>query len=128
MRAESAKGLPKLHETPLATVHIRLPQIIVEVDDQAERRFRLVFETYQAIRVTTTDCYEPSEGIDEWEPQTMIRLIDSPSIEKPTAVLKQVDHTADFMDKAQHFLIPAQGDFIEVVAWSVRYEYLSTRQ
>ena len=36
--------------------------------------------------------------------------------------LKLTDCEADFMNKARHFLLSLEGDFLEVVAWSVEVE------
>lgn len=121
-RFEPVMGLPKLHTTPLADVHIegsKAPRVVVELDDVNEKRFRLVFETYQAVRVTTADCFWPVVPITS---QAVVEVINSPWIAELTAVLKKSDHAATFMQKAKHFLIPAQDDFIEIVAWGVKQE------
>ena len=42
-----------------------------------------------------------------------------------TKTLKMHDHDAQFMDQARHFLLPLQDDFLEIIAWTVRAEYLT---
>ncbi len=60
MRWEPVRDTPRLHETPLATIRVDMPRISVEADDEHEERIRLVFETYQAMRVITSDCFDPN--------------------------------------------------------------------
>jgi hypothetical protein len=115
-------GIPKLHATPLADVYIKRPRyVVVELDDEQENRIRLMFTTYQAVRVITADCFSLSEEID-LIPQTVVEIVESPWVKELAEELWRADHTATFMQKARHFLIPAQDDFIEVVAWNIACE------
>lgn len=36
--------------------------------------------------------------------------------------LRKTDILADFLEKSQHYLVPLQDDFLEVVAWGVAVE------
>ena len=65
--------LPKLHCTPLATISLGTPKVIVEADDELEKRMRLCFEPYQAVKVTTADCFFVEEGTIII-PQTIVKL------------------------------------------------------
>lgn len=121
-RFEPVMSLPKLHTTPLADVHVEgsgRPRVVVELDDVNEKRFRLVFGTYQAVRVTTDDCFSPVAPITS---RAVVEVINSPWIAELTAVLKRKDDAATFMQKAKHFLIPNQDNFIEIVAWNIKHE------
>lgn len=115
------EGLPRLNTTPLAEVVFKESRVIAEVDDANERRWRFIFEPYQAIRVTTADCFSTPGGIT-LIPQTIVEVADSEWVAELKAALARIDHTATFMDKAHHFLLPLQDDFLEVVAWAVRCE------
>jgi hypothetical protein len=95
--------------------------VIAEIDDEHEQRVRLVFQPYQAVRLTTADCFVLPDEIAA-VPRAVSKIIDSDWLAALRANLKRVDETATFMDKAQHFLVPLQDDFLEVAAWSVRIE------
>lgn len=62
MEFEPVEGLPPLHETPLGVVKIASPSVFVDVDDEGENRVRLIFRTYQAVRMTTTELLSSSCG------------------------------------------------------------------
>lgn len=121
MKLLPVEDLPRLHTTPLAEVVVKENQVIAEADDAAERRWRFVFEPYQAVRVTTADCFSTPGGLT-LIPQAVVEVADSEWIAELKASLTRIDHTATFMDKAHHFLLPLQDDFLEVVAWAVRCE------
>ena len=124
MWLDAIGSLPKLHVSPMAVVQVGGGRVLVEVDDVDENRIRLVFQPYQAVRITTTDCFDVPDG-PPMIAQTVLEVIDSPWIEELAATLKRVDHTATFMTKARHFIVPAQDDFVEVVAWDVSSEAIS---
>lgn len=123
MHLRPIKGLPKPHEVPLAVVRVEPPRVYVELDDEQEHRVCLIFGTYQAARVTTADCFDLPPEIQVF-PKEIVEIIDSPWIAELKAVLERTDHTATFMERARHFLIPAQDEFIEVVAWDLSCEAL----
>ena len=114
----AVEGLPKLHVTPLASVICNAPKIIVEADDEKESRVRFTFEPYQAIRMVTADCFDLPDGMSII-PQTIMEIQNSIWIDELLNTLKMTDCEADFMDKARHFLLPLQDDFLEIVAWDV---------
>lgn len=117
-------GLPRLHVTPLPLVTCDSPRVIVEADNDQEQRIRLVFEPYQAVRMITADCFEVPDGVSI-TPQSIVEIKDSTWIDALRNTLKITDCEADFMDKARHFLLPLQDDFLEVVAWDVRTESIA---
>ena len=115
--------LPKLHCTPLATVTIVPPKVIVEADDELEKRIRLCFEPYQAVKITTADCFlVEKESIII--PQIIVQVDGSSWIDELRKNLSFIDETADFLDDAIHYIVPLQDDFLEVVAWSATVKYL----
>jgi hypothetical protein len=118
---EPVPGLPKLHTTPLAIVKADGIRVTVSLDDEFEKRIVLKFEPYQAVRVVTADCFSLPQA-HTIIPQTVVEIRDSLWVQELKSVLKRVDHTATFMEKARHFLIPAQDEFIEVVAWEIKWE------
>lgn len=121
MEFEPVEGLPPLHETPLGVVKIASPSVFVDVDDEGENRVRLIFCTYQAVRMTTTDCYLPPAGLSVI-PRTVVRVLGSAWVADLRRKLRKTDILADFLEKSQHYLVPLQDDFLEVVAWGVAVE------
>ncbi len=121
------KGLPRLHTTPLVKLIVEEGRVIVEADDSAERRWRFFFEPYQAVRVTTADCFE-TPGQLTLIPQTVVEVVGSGWISALTAALNRMDQTGTFMGKANHYLLPLQDEFLEVVAWGVRCEPCPTQK
>lgn len=121
MRFEPVPGMPLLHETPLARVQIEMPIVVLEADDELGNRRKWVFETYQAVRLVTSDCWDRPGNLSV-VPRTVVQLVGSPWIKELRKRLKQKDETATFLDKAIHFVIPLQDDFLEVVAHSIRCE------
>jgi hypothetical protein len=115
------QGVPRPHEVPLATVQVDGKCVVLELDDDQDKRFRLVFQPYQAVRITTVDCFDLAEEIDV-VPQEIVEIAPSPWIRELKAVLARIDETATFMEKARHFLIPGGDDYIEVIAWEIQCE------
>ena len=121
MKFEPIQDVPRLHTTPLATIRIEYPRVVIEADDEHERRFRLLFEPYQALRVVTEDCFDTPGGL-AIIPQTVVEVKDSRWVHELQSILVRNDHQATFLTKARHFLLPLQEDFLEIVAWNVRCE------
>lgn len=95
----------------------------MEVDDEEERRIRFTFQPYQAVRVVTADCYSPPAAL--WiEPQVISEVFDSEWIDQLQRACSRVDETANFMERARHFLVPLQDEFLEIVAWDVKWSRL----
>ncbi len=121
MHFEPVRGLPRLHVTPLPIIRVEPPRIIVEVDDDQEKRIRFIFRPYQAMRLITDDCFRLPPGLSIL-PQRVVEVIDSPWILELREALKRNDETATFMNNARHFLFPLQDDFLEIVAWDLQDE------
>lgn len=83
------EDLPRLHTTPLGEVVVKENQVVVEADDAAERRWRFVFEPYQAVRVTTADCFS-TPGRLTLIPQTIVEVGDSEWIVELKAALTRI--------------------------------------
>lgn len=114
-------NVPRIHLTPLALIRIEGGRVVVDVDDEHEKRVRLVCEPYQAARVVTADCFNLPSDLAVTT-GTIVEVHDSEWLANLSSALKRNDHTATFMQKARHFLIPLQDEFLEIVAWDLRYE------
>ena len=109
------ENLPHLHTTPLEIVHINHNKVTVEADDEGERRFRFVLSPFQAVRMTTIDCFS-SLSFEDFVPKRIAEVINSDWIEQLRKELSRNDVTATFMNRARHFLFPFQDNVLEVVA------------
>jgi len=118
MEIVSVRGIPTLNTTPLAEIRVKNFRITVIVDDVSEKRFELVFDTYQAMRLITADCYLVPENIN-LPARTVVEVLDSSWIMELKRNLKEIDETADFMERSRHFILPLQDNFLEVVAWNL---------
>ena len=112
------QNIPRLHTTPLASICVKDSRVTADVDDEREKHFRLVFHHYQAMRMTTADCYSLSNDVTLLL-NTVMEVLHSSWIAELTRTLRRVDETATFMGKARHFIVPLQDDFLEVVAWNI---------
>ena len=112
------QNVRRLHTTPLASVRVGNSQVIADVDDEQEIRLRMLFEPYQAMRMTTADCFVLPDDV-ALLPNTVMEVLESGWIRTLTKSLERVDATATFMDKARHFILPLQDDFLEVIAWNI---------
>lgn len=118
MRIVPVQNMPRLHTTPLASVQVRDAQVIADVDNEREERFRVVLEPYQAMRMISADCFDLPDGV-ALLPNTIMEVLNSEWIAELRKILSRVDETATFMEKARHFILPLQDDFLEVVAWNI---------
>ena len=111
-------GLPRLHVTPVASVKCDAPRVVVDADNEQEKRIQLTFEPYQAMRMVTADCFYLPEGASI-APQTIVEIQNSEWVKELREASEEIDCEADFMNKARHFLLPLEDDFLEIVAWNV---------
>lgn len=118
MKLLAIPTLPKLYTAPLATVRVENSSVIVEADDEHEQRIQFVLQPYQALRMTTADCFMLPSGVNII-PKTICEVVDSEWISDLKRVLSVTDETATFLNKAHHYLFPFQDDFLEVVAWEI---------
>ena len=127
MTYQPVEGFPALYGVPQPRVELRDRMAIVEVDDVVDgraRSIRIVFEPFQAVRITTEDCfiYEDEEGEEDESLEGLVEVVGSPWVEELTAALAQLNKTATFMNKARHFLITTRENVVEVVAWEARWD------
>jgi hypothetical protein len=118
MKLIPVQDFPRLHVTPLASIQIKNSRVVVELDEETEKRIELLFQPYQAIRVITADCFFLPKGVSIVS-QRVVEVVDSEWITTLKANLRLVDETGNFMEKSRHFIIPLQDEFLEIVAWNV---------
>ena len=116
-----------IHTVPFAKTIIddAYHKIIVEFDDIDERRRRLCFSPYQAIRIVTADCSDYDfipDDIPIGEYKSYIREVcDSKWIRELKNELKARNPDATFLDNARHFIFDMGESVLEVVATKVEF-------
>lgn len=118
--------MPRLHSVPRAEVEIRERRVVISLDDASERRLRLIFRPYQAVRVTTIDCFlvPPKSGFSR---TGVSRVEGSVWLEELRAALARIDRDATFLQTATHYVIPAGDDVVEIVATGMEWEPVAGR-
>lgn len=107
----------EINETPLERLTYEGADLIVEFDNQADERVRLTFSPWQALKVTTIDCYDiRSLLIKDRLPRRVLEFTDSEWISALKEELHQHDHHATFLNDAHHFVLPFQDNVVEIVA------------
>ncbi len=131
----------ELNNTPLEKIVFdsnNMNDRCILLDDVNEKRWKVKIKVFQALKITTIDCANlnffkggdfPDECFEEKEgfpvPQFqgyIMEVQDSKWISELKASLKEVDSSADFMDKAKHLLIPCYDNIIEIIAWNIELE------
>jgi hypothetical protein len=110
--------LPELGRVMSPTIQAGDRVIDAMITDAKGNEIRLAFQPYQAMRLTTVDCFREPEGLPH-RPEVVYWSSASPWIDELKASLAVIDRTADFMERALHFVIPAGDDVLEVIAWQV---------
>lgn len=112
---------PQIHTVPLPEITIGRAQISLLLDGADEQRHCFIFCPYQAIRVTTQDCFVRSPD-SKLHKGGVFRVEDSLWLAELREALSHVDHCATFLDQAHHYIIPSGDDVVEVVAWEMKWD------
>jgi len=106
-----------IHETPMEKIIIN-DGLVIEFDDVEENRWRIRFSPYQALKVTTIDCFDVTTLlVNGGYYRKILGISESDWIAQLIPTLKLKDQNANFMEKAHHFVFPFQDIIVEVVAW-----------
>jgi hypothetical protein len=77
-----------------------------------------VFRPTQAVAITTVDLWSPPDG-EGLVGRRVSEVMDSAWRHELWERLAAHDPHASFMDHARHFVVPAEDDVIEVLAWQL---------
>ena len=114
---------PVLQRVSYPVIEIKDRLIRVSLEDVQGNPIQLEFQPYQAMRLTTQDCFLAQPGSERLHSRILYQKT-SPWLAELKAALKVIDRTADFMDQALHFTIPAGDDVLEIAAWKVAIAHL----
>lgn len=114
----------KIHECPLEKFYVAKGSIKIVIDDIYENSKSLIFQPYQAIRITSVDCADLSI-IDSCADvfatgkyqRYLLEETESTWIPKLRETL--VDPDDDFLIKSRHFVLHLGDNLVEIVAWNV---------
>lgn len=117
-----------MHETPLETIQMSGGTIQILADDIHEKRIRLVFQPYQAVKITTVDCADRSvlESCPEVFGSGVYQrylLEETESRWIPALRESLADPEDDFLDRSRHFVLHLGDNLVEIAAWDVRASY-----
>ena len=120
MRYRKIPSAPSIHEVPLPEIAVERSRVRLTLDGTDEQRRSLIFFPYQAIRVTTQDCFvvAPESGLYKGG---VFLVEESPWIADLREALRQIDRKATFLDQSHHYVVPSGDDVVEVVAWNLRW-------
>ncbi len=107
----------EINETPLERLSYEGADLIVEFDKQDNERVRLTFSPWQALRVTTIDCYDVRSLLIEGRlHRRVLEFMDSEWISALKGELHYHDYLATFLNDAHHFVLLFQDNVVEIVA------------
>ena len=115
-------GIPEFHQVTSAAVQTRSGQVTIRARRADGAFVELVFETTQATRITTGDCFlrpAPESGYRSWR---LLEISASPWIAELQVALSETSSVATFLDEAHHYLLDGSDDVVEVVAWGVTWK------
>lgn len=112
-----------INNVPLEKISIEQNAVTINFDDANEKRYKIMFKPYQAIKVTTADCFNKDilltrENLESGRYQRHILEIENSEwIMQLKKTLKENDEKAAFMEKARHFIIDLRDNIVEIVAY-----------
>lgn len=120
MNYRKIPGAPSIHAVPMPEMQVQTAKVSLTLDGADGQRRTLLFYPFQAIRVTTQDCFvvSPESGLRKGE---VFWVEDSPWIADLKEALSHTDHLATFLDPSHHYIVPCGDEVVEVVAWNLKW-------
>lgn len=120
MRYVEIPGTPSIHPVPLPEIAVARSEIKLMLDGADEQRKLFIFQPYQAIRITTQDCFVVPLDSGFYK-GGVFWVEESLWIAELKSALNQVDRLATFLDKSHHYVVPGGDDIVEIVAWRMNW-------
>jgi hypothetical protein len=102
--------------------------VVAVQDDDPRTRWRYKFATVQAVRITTSDCFDYTGVlIDNKLSRRIVEIVGSSWLKALAAELREHDASATFMEKSRHFVLAFHEQVVEIAAWGVDAEAVQLR-
>ena len=111
-----------INNVPLEHISIEEYVIVIELDDVNENRYRMVFKPYQALKITTADCFDKDILLirESFElgiyQRHILEVENSEWIMQLKKALKENDEDASFMKESRHFIVDLRDNILEISA------------
>lgn len=111
-----------INNVPLGKISVEQNAVTIDFDDIYERRHKIQFIPYQAIKITTADCFRKDvlltdETLASGRYQRYIPEIENSQwIDQLKRALKEIDENASFMEHAGHFVLDLGDEIVEIAA------------
>lgn len=113
----------EINVTPLEEIQMNTTDITIQFDDVHEARWNARITPYQAFKVTTIDCIDTVDlMINGMRSFHILEVIHSEWMEQLKQTLATIDKSANFLEKAHHYVFPFQDIIIEAVGWELKVE------
>jgi hypothetical protein len=113
----------------LVSVTYTTEDVVIAVrEDDPRTRWRYKFQSVQAVRITTSDCFDYTGVlIDNKLSRRLVEIVGSSWLKALAAELREHDAAATSMDKSRHFVLAFHDQVVELAAWSVEAEPVQLR-
>ncbi|GAC1518442.1 MAG: hypothetical protein NVS3B10_20390 [Polyangiales bacterium] len=116
------------HSGLVAITYTQDGVIVAVRDDDPRTRWRFKLTSVQAVRITTSDCFDYTGVlIDNKLSRRLVEILGSSWLKALAAELREHDASATFMDKSRHFVLAFHEQVIEIAAWNVDAEPVQLR-
>ena len=111
-----------IHNVPSEKISVEENTVTIDFDDIYERRHKIQFTPYQAIKITTADCFRKDvlltdETLASGRYQRYILEIENSQwTDQLKRALKEIDENASFMEHARHFVLDLGDEIVEIAA------------
>jgi hypothetical protein len=113
----------------LAAVTYTPEGVVVSVrEDDPRTRWRYKFANVQAVRITTSDCFDYTGVlIDNKLSRRLVEIVGSGWLKQLSAELREHDAGSTSMEKSRHFVLAFHDQVIEIAAWQADAEPVQLR-
>jgi hypothetical protein len=102
--------------------------VIAVREDDPRTRWRYRFSKVQAVRITTSDCFDYTGVlIDNKLSRRLVEIVGSGWLKGLSAELREHDAGSNTMEKTRHFVLAFHDQVVEIAAWQVEAEPVQLR-
>lgn len=111
-----------IHNVLSEKISVEENTVTIDFDDIYEQRHKIQFIPYQAIKITTADCFRKDvlltdETLASGRYQRYIPEIENSQwTDQLKRALKEIDENASFMEHARHFVLDLGDEIVEIAA------------